>query len=701
MRTRTPNLFRLYLNPGVTQACYCLTHLVESAWPATDAAETYQVFLANSGDEAASGAIKLARYSANLAGGSIKGLIVDADKRFQEFAYSELPDEGRITFIPGLEVTSEVDVDWSSITADEYGFVLVSLETLRRAPDAVRQLAGCAAPRRERPLLIVVMERKDLAGVQANSAADPGELAPDIVVFDESFVDHGVPFGAFAASRRLYSLWNRRGMATFHSTTYQPNTISSRHFLHCLRRLAPDFWRSHERVLQRIEHDLEFRERLFRDAYSPNLAMLTSATGIDQKSLRAEGHYVTAGGRRIFDAVAGVACSIRGHNPENYVSELNETGDFDSCREEVSDRLHAFTGLPHAIPAVSGASAVETALRLALVSQYPRDYVLALQGGFGGKTLFALTGTWKESLKRGITPLYPNVVYVNPFAEDAIAQVAAAFERYPIGVVQMELVQGVGGVRPIPQPVVEFIAEQRERHDCLLFADEVQTGMFRTGPFVRSADIGLHPDVMTIGKGTSDMMFPFAMSLHSDQVQQRLDDRDCTLPRKLLEQYGYEVGYRTLLNVLRLAEEQGIERRVRAVGQLIEKTLREQLQDCAIVSDARCFGLLIGIELRRSRFGRSIDRVASRLALFDMLHHAKFPLLAGFCQYEASVLKLTPPLSITDDEARKTCATIAAVMRQSTARLAMQGVRHALRNTVTASLPNFLTRSQKHESIED
>src|SRR5262249_10214871 len=149
-------------------------------------------------------------------------------------------------------------------------------------------------------------------------------------------------------------------------------------------------------------------------------------------------------------------------------------------------------------------------------------------GGFGGKTLFALTGTWKESLKCGLTPLYPNVVYVNPFAEDAIAQVAAAFERYPIGVVQMELVQGVGGVRPIPQSVVEFIAEQRERHDCLLFADEVQTGMFRTGPFVRSVDIGLHPDVMTIGKGTSDMMFPFAMSLHSDQVQQRLDDRDCT-----------------------------------------------------------------------------------------------------------------------------------------------------------------------------
>ena len=66
-----------------------------------------------------------------------------------------------------------------------------------------------------------------------------------------------------------------------------------------------------------------------------------------------------------------------------------------------------------------------------------------------------------------------------------------------------------------------------------LFVDEVQTGMFRTGPFVRSREMGLAPDLLTIGKGTSDMMFPFALTLHSGEVQQRLDQVRCRLNRHI------------------------------------------------------------------------------------------------------------------------------------------------------------------------
>src|SRR5262249_49897233 len=150
-------------------------------------------------------------------------------------------------------------------------------------------------------------------------------------------------------------------------------------------------------------------------------------------------------------------------------------------------------------------------------------------------------------------------------------------EQFPIGVIQFELIQGVGGVRALPGEVLTCLLQLRDRHGCLLFADEVQTGMYRTGPFVRSPACGLQPDLITIGKGTSDMMFPFALTLYSDAVRQALEERACFLPQTFCSRYDYELGYRTVLNTLRRAEKEGLAERVRARGALIATLLQEQL----------------------------------------------------------------------------------------------------------------------------
>jgi acetylornithine/succinyldiaminopimelate/putrescine aminotransferase len=437
----------------------------------------------------------------------------------------------------------------------------------------------------------------------------------------------------------------------------------------------PGFIARHQAALQRIESDREFRFAQVRDLYSRSLAKLTSTVGAHVDDVRADGHFVMFGGKRIFDGVAGVACSIRGHNPRTFVEDLLQTGDIDSCREELIERLTELTGLPQMVPAVSGASAVEHALKLALASRAPRDYVLALRGGFGGKTLFALTGTWKSSLKSGLKLLYPNVVYVDPFAPDAVATIESAFRQHPIGVVQLELIQGVGGVRAIPSAVLQCLAEQRRETDCLLFVDEVQTGMFRTGPFVRSRQLGLQPDLITIGKGTSDMMFPFAMTLYSNAIQQRLEERECRLPDSIRSHYEYETGIRAVLNTLRRADGEALVEQVQSRSELFAQLLAEELRECPLVRDVRCFGLLIGIELDAERRPhRWLKKLVYQLYLLAMLRDPRFPLLAGFCQYEPNVLKLTPPLSVTEDEVRSICQTLSVVLRQSLSRVAIAGL---------------------------
>jgi acetylornithine/succinyldiaminopimelate/putrescine aminotransferase len=672
LREQLPNLLRLYLNPYVTQACLCLARYVQTTWGGEAGAdEDYQTFLANGFDEALSGAIKLARYTASLAGRPTTGLALDPADRLGPYAGASVAGGGKVEFLPGLVVVGKDEhrlIDSRNDPSTRFGLLVLvagAEALLDQNADIIRELIQRDAPR-----VIVCVDRGSLAALRRGPAGLLREIAPDIVVFDESFVERAVPFSAFTARKALYDHWNRPGKATFHSTTYQPNTISSLHFLRCLEKADPQFHASLAQELHKIQADLRIRGDLFRRLYSPSLYRLIRATGFDTADVRAAGDFALVNGRRIFDAVSGVACSVRGHNPSTYAQEMAELGSLPDCAAEVAARLRNLTGLECVLPAVSGATAVENALKVALVAQFPRRHVLALKSGFGGKTLLALTGTANPSYKEHLDPLYAEVLYVDPFAPDAEAQIEAALDKHAVAVVLVELIQAVGGVRRVPERVIRYLELRRPHCGYLLLVDEVQTGMYRTGPFTLSGAMGMSPDLLLLGKGTSDMMFPFALLLYSAAVREKLDRACSDLPSAIRQRYGYEFGYRTVLNVLRRAEEFSLSRRVAESGELFARLLGEGLAGCRAVREVRVYGLLLGIELDADRWPRRwLRKRLSSLYLFSMLRHRRFPVLVGFCQYEPNVLKITPALTVTSEEIREVCATITDVLRRPLHRL--------------------------------
>jgi acetylornithine/succinyldiaminopimelate/putrescine aminotransferase len=670
LHERLPNLLRLYLNPYVVQTCYCLERYIHGTWHAqTENPELYQTFLANSFDEALSGAIKLARYCASVAGKSTTGLVLDPTDRLGPFVSS-----GNVVFVPGLTVLRGADARVP--THQSFGFVVCTEpDPTARSDDVCRLVHANAA------IGIACVDRTRLANLRSRPAqTDFADPAPDIVVFDESFVHRDVPFGAFAARKRLYDHWNKPAKSTFHSTTFQPNTISTLHFMKCLERDDPEFFAAIADELRSIEADLPKRMRLFRQLYSPSLASAITATGFDTANLRAEGSFVIVNDRKVFDGVGGVACSVRGHNPPAYAAEMAALADID-YEAELCTRLRDLTGLEHMLPAVSGAGAVENALRIGLVAQYPRLHVLALKSGFGGKTLFALTGTASAVYKERIDPLYPDLLYIDPFAPDAIAQIDAALDNHPIAVVQMELVQGVGGVRRVPEPVVRHLDAARALHGYFLLIDEVQTGMYRTGPFTLSGAMGVTPDLLVVGKAICDMMSPFALTLYSADVQQKLEQAGSDLPEAIRERYGYAMGHRTAVNVLRVAEKTHLSQQVATAAALFANLLGEELADCGVVREVRVYGLLIGIELDATRWPqRWFKKKLFWFYLAAMLRHPTFPVLVGFCQYEPNVLKFTPPLTVNPQEIRQVCATIGEIMRRPFYQLLTRAVGGMLRS---------------------
>ena len=234
-----------------------------------------------------------------------------------------------------------------------------------------------------------------------------------------------------------------------------------------------------------------------------------------------------------------------------------------------------------------------------------------------------------------------------------------------------------GGYRP---RVLKRIGELRQQHEFLLLVDEVQTGVYRTGPFTRSKELGIEPDLLTIGKAMSDMMFPFAMTLYSKQVRQKLEQCGCDLPQLLEERYGYEFGYRTLLNTLRRAEEEGLEQQVRHCGSSLAESLQLRLQLCPHVREVRNFGLLIGIELNTKYFLLPwLKKLIPQLYLLAMIRRKHFPVMMGFCQYEPNVFKFTPPLTTTPEEVEQICETIDKVIGMSPIRLVARLTRELLR----------------------
>jgi acetylornithine/succinyldiaminopimelate/putrescine aminotransferase len=695
LHEREPNFLRLYLNPHVAQACLCLDRYARTTW-AGGCDEDFQSFLANGVEEAISGALKLLRCNRGPTDARPTGLILDPADRLAGFVSAELAGGGRVAFLPDLRVLCGglADVSAASDASRIDPLVLVAADgrLLDEHAAAIRQLIGRHAPR-----VVTCVDREALDALRGEPSRLLREIVPDVVVFDESFADHAVPFAAFTARRALFAVWNRPGKGTFHSSTFQPNTISALHFMNCLAQADPDFFDRHAGDLRGLFDDPARRGDAFRRHYNPSLFRLIRAAGFETADVRASGSFVVANGQPVFDVVGGVACSMRGHNPPSYLDETMspEMSGGPDLEAELSERLRSLTGLGRVLPAVSGASAVENALKLALVAQYPRRHVLALRSGFGGKTLFALTGTANPSYKKQVDPLYPDVHYVDPFAPDATSRIDALMDAHEFAVVQVELIQSVGGVRAIPDAVIRHLDEGRRGRGYLLLVDEVQTGMYRTGPFVRSRALGLTPDLLLLGKGTSDMIFPFALTLYSDAVADRLAERAPRLIDAIKRRFDYKQGYRTVVNLLRLGEQIDLTRQVEDAAESFRHGLAAGLASGRNVREVRAFGLLIGVELDARRWPRRwVRKQLAALSLLAMLRHPRFPVLAGFCQYEPNVLKITPPLDAGPDEIRAACRTIVEVLNAPLLKILAAGLGGLLK-------PSPIRKKGDHEHAND
>jgi len=230
----------------------------------------------------------------------------------------------------------------------------------------------------------------------------------------------------------------------------------------------------------------------------------------DKVFVRGEGALLfDADGRRYVDCASGQGVAALGHAHPRFVAAVAEqAATLVTCsagwptakRAELGVRLAAHLARIGMDPARifwcnSGTEAVEAALKFARLST-GRSGVIALERGFHGRTFGALSATHNRAYKDPFEPLVPGFTHVAP--GDLAALEGAVDDR--TAAVILEVVQGEGGVHPLPADFLQGAAELCRARGALLIVDEIQSGYGRTGRMFACEHAGLEPDLLCLGK---------------------------------------------------------------------------------------------------------------------------------------------------------------------------------------------------------
>ncbi|MBY9076295.1 acetylornithine transaminase [Nocardioides sp. WL0053] len=357
---------------------------------------------------------------------------------------------------------------------------------------------------------------------------------------------------------------------------------------------------------------------------------------------KGEGPYVwDADGNRYLDLLGGIAVNALGHGHPALVSAVSEqlstlghVSNFFATEPQVglAERLLALLGVEGRVFfANSGAEANEAAFKL--TRRTGRTHVVSTEGSFHGRTMGSLALTSKAQYREPFEPLPGGVTFV-PYG-DADALAAAVTDE--TAAVVLEPIQGEAGVVLPPEGYLQAAREITTAHGALLWFDEVQTGMGRTGAWFAHSSSGVTPDLVTLAKGLAGGI-PIgacvAVGEHGAMLQP--GNHGTTFG-------GNPVAAAAALAVIDTIEKEGLLANATEVGAVLQDGLADPR-----VTEIRGEGLLIGLDLTEPVAGKA---TAAALA-------------KGFIINDCAPdrIRLAPPLVLTAEQAGEFLAAWPAIL---------------------------------------
>ena len=334
-----------------------------------------------------------------------------------------------------------------------------------------------------------------------------------------------------------------------------------------------------------------------------------------------------------------------------------------AVKVEFMERLAALMPWPESrtILGLSGSDAVEAALKTAQLAT-GRMGVIAFEGSYHGLTLGALATTHRDHFRRPFADRLADHVRFTPFpttpdgAKRALGRVAdllSARDSVPIGAVIVEPIQGRAGVVVPPRGFLAELARVARAAGALLIADEIFTGMGRTGDLLACDDDGVVPDLICLGKALGGGL-PLSACCGSAAVMDAWppSSGEAVHTSTFL---GHPLGCAAGLGFLDALETDELVARARRLGARVRDYLVAGLGDCDEVVDVRGRGLMLGIELRATSSPTPAAEIASLV-----LGRGLVVLPAG---RSGNVVELTPPATMAWPELERGLSILVAAIR--------------------------------------
>ena len=392
---------------------------------------------------------------------------------------------------------------------------------------------------------------------------------------------------------------------------------------------------------------IELEDRYGAHNYHPLDVVLTRGKGV---------WVYDTDGKKYLDCLSSYSALNQGHCHPRLVKVMQEQAEKLTLTSRAfrNDQLGPFckeicelAGYEAVLPMNSGAEAVETALKAARkwghkVKGIPegKAEIITMSGNFHGRTISIISFSTEDDYKDGFGPFTPNFISV-PYGDfDALEKAV----NPNTAAILVEPIQGEGGIVVPPDGYLRKISELCKKNRVLFIADEIQTGLGRTGKLFACDHEGVKPDAMCLGKALAGGCYPVSVFLASHEVMDvfRPGDHGSTFG-------GNPMGMALARTAIRILTEEKLIDNAVEQGEYFMKRLRDM--NSQYIELVRGKGLLIGVVLKDNAGGdrRFCEELQERGILCEETHY--------------NIIRFAPPLVITREEIDWAMEQIEAVLK--------------------------------------
>lgn len=397
----------------------------------------------------------------------------------------------------------------------------------------------------------------------------------------------------------------------------------------------------------RTTHYIELEDKYGAHNYHPLPIVLSKGEGV---------YLWDADGNRYYDFLSAYSAVNQGHCHPRILQALHDQAAnltltsrafYNDQLGPYEEYITKYFGYDKVLPINTGVEAVETAIKLArkwgyMVKGIPENEatIVFVTGNFHGRTTGVISASTDPSSTEGFGPFLPGIEVVQ---YNDINSLRHVLKDKNVAAFLVEPIQGEAGVIVPDDEYLPMAYELCKQHNVLFIADEVQTGIGRTGKLICCEHSGVRPDILVLGKALSGGVFPVSAVLADDEIML------CIQPGEHGSTYGGNpLGCSVAKVALEVIKDEGLIENAELMGRLFRQRMRALKGKTDLISDVRGKGLLNAVEINDSPDSKTAWNIC--LALKDNGLLAK--------PTHGNIIRFAPPLTIDEKQLDECCAII-------------------------------------------